>query len=77
MKKLICAIAASTLFSLGAWAGDEELCLDCHEPAEDWEGMSVDEIVAVAADTSIKRHAENAEYSEDQLRAMIAALMEE
>ena len=77
MKKAIIAIAVSTFFSLGAWAGDEELCLDCHEPAEDWEGMSVDEIVEVAADTSIKRHAENAEYSEEQLRAMIAALLEQ
>ena len=75
MKKAIIAIAASTFFSLGAWAGDEELCLDCHEPAEDWEGMSVDEIVEVAADTSIKRHADNADLSDEELQAIIAKLM--
>ncbi len=77
MKKAIIAIAAASLFSLGAVAGDEELCLDCHEPAEDWEGMSAEEILATAADTSIKRHADNAEFSEEQLKVMIAALLEE
>ncbi len=63
--------------SLTAWAGDEELCLDCHEPAEDWEGMTAEEIYTTAADMSIKRHADNAEYSEDQLKAMIATLLED
>ena len=63
-------------FSLAAWSGDEELCLDCHEPAEDWEGMSAEEIYTTASDLSIKRHADNAEYSEDQLKAMIAVLLE-
>lgn len=56
---------------------DEELCLDCHEPAEDWEGMTAEEIYTTAADMSIKRHADNAEYSEDQLKAMIATLLED
>ncbi len=77
MKKSCIAIAAAALFSLGAWAGDEELCLDCHEPAEDWEGMSAEEILEAASDTSIKRHADNAEYSEEQLKAMIAILLGE
>ena len=77
MKKAIIAITAGALFSLGAWAGDEELCLDCHEPAEDWEGMTAEEVLAAASDTSIKRHADNAEFSEEQLKAMIAALLAE
>ena len=35
-----CGIAIPTL------AADPEMCLDCHEPAEDWEGMSADDILA-------------------------------
>ncbi len=62
---------------LPAVAGDEELCLDCHEPAEDWEGMSAEEVLETAADTSIKRHADNAEFSEEQLKAIIATLLGE
>jgi hypothetical protein len=58
-----------------AWAGDEELCLDCHEPVEDWEGMSPEEILQSASDASIKRHADNQEFSEEQLKAIIAALL--
>jgi hypothetical protein len=76
MKKSCLAVTAAALISLGAWAGDEELCLDCHEPAEDWEGMSVEEIVQTASDLSIKRHADNAEYSQEQLKAMIEVLLE-
>lgn len=76
MKKSCLAIATAALISLGAWAGDEELCLDCHEPAEDWEGLSVEEIMETASDPSIKRHADNAEYSQEQLKAMIAKLLE-
>ena len=70
-----CAILGS--LAMPAMAGDPELCLDCHEPAEDWEGMSVDEIVAEAADLSIRRHADNADLSEEQLRAMIAELLKQ
>ena len=77
MSRLMIALAATLMFSLSAHAGDEELCLDCHEPAEDWEGMSADEILATAADTSIKRHADNAEFSEEQLKAIIATLLGE
>lgn len=77
MKKLLIALSTATLLSLGGtgYAGDEELCLDCHEPAEDWEGMSAEEVFETASDLSIKRHADNAEFSEDQLKAIIAALL--
>lgn len=76
MKRVLFALVAATAISLPALAGDEEVCLDCHEPAEDWEGMSAQEILATASDTSIKRHADNAEFSEDQLKAIIASLLE-
>ena len=62
---------------LPAHAGDEELCLDCHEPAEDWEGMTIEEVVEAASDTSIKRHADNAEFSEEQLKAIVTTLLGE
>ncbi|MEH6587639.1 MAG: hypothetical protein V7720_13830 [Halioglobus sp.] len=76
MKRVLFALVAATVISLPALAADEEICLDCHEPAEDWEGMSAEEILATASDTSIKRHADNAEFSEDQLKAIIATLLE-
>ena len=57
------------------YAGDADVCLDCHEPSEDWEGMSADEILAQAKDTSIKRHADNADLSDEELQAIIAKLM--
>ncbi len=76
MKKSFIAMTAAALFSLGAWAGDEELCLDCHEPAEDWEGMSAEEVLEAASDMSIKRHADNADFNEEQLKAIIAKLLE-
>ncbi|WP_133126051.1 hypothetical protein [Pseudohalioglobus lutimaris] len=72
-KSVLVALVMGLSFS--AWAGDEEICMDCHEPAEDWEGMSAEEIYTQAADTSIKRHADNSEFSEDELKAMIAKLL--
>ena len=39
--------------------------------------MTAEEVLAAASDTSIKRHADNAEFSEEQLKAMIAALLAE
>ncbi len=72
---LIALFVAAAVFSTSARAGDEELCLDCHEPAEDWEGMSAEEILETASDISIKRHADNADFTTEQLQAMIAVLM--
>ena len=56
-------------------AADAEMCLDCHEPAEDWAGMSADELLAEAKDPSNKRHKDNSELSDEQLKAIIAELM--
>ena len=76
-KTLTAGMMVVALFSgaLPALAGDDALCLDCHEPAEDWEGLSADEILAQAKDASIKRHADNQELSDEQLKALIAELM--
>ena len=75
MKKTLITAVAFAAFTSTALAGDPELCLDCHEPAEDWEGMSADEVLAQAKDTSIKRHADNADLTDEQLKAMIAELL--
>ncbi len=78
MKKGIASLVAATALAFGAVtanAGDAELCLDCHEPAEDWEGMTPDEILASAKDADIKRHADNADLTDEQLKAMIAELL--
>ena len=74
------SLATLTLFAVCSYSGyalaeDAQLCLDCHEPAEDWQGMSVDEVLAEASDLDIKRHADNAEFSEEQLKAMITKLL--
>ena len=58
-----------------AMAADEPLCMDCHEPAEDWEGMSSDEVLAEAQDASNRRHEENRALSDEQLKAIIAELL--
>jgi len=78
MKHYIASIAAAMTLGLAAGpalAGDADLCLDCHEPAEDWEGMSTEEILAAAKNADIKRHADNADLSDEQLKAMIAELL--
>ncbi len=77
MKNLaacLCLIGALGI-TLPASAADPELCLDCHEPAEDWEGMSPAEILSEAKNLDIKRHADNKELSDADLTAMIAELL--
>ncbi|MGB1139307.1 MAG: hypothetical protein ACPG1A_00325 [Halioglobus sp.] len=78
MKHYLASIAAAVTLGLAAGpalAGDADICLDCHEPAEDWEGMSPEEILADAKNPDIKRHADNADLSDEQLKAMIAELL--
>jgi len=78
-KTLITAISCLTLFltsaPLLAAEIEADMCLDCHEPAEDWEGMTADEIFAEARAPGNKRHSDNAELSDEQLKAAIAELL--
>ncbi|TDG12461.1 hypothetical protein E2F43_12725 [Seongchinamella unica] len=76
MLRALLAVTIAIMCTLPAQA-DEDICLDCHVPAEDWEGMSAEEIFETASDTSIKRHADNGEFSEEQLKAIIATLLTE
>ena len=82
MKKIIGAGILIAGFSVSAvvapvFAGDADMCLDCHEPAEDWEGMSAAEVMAKAKDAGIKRHSDNQALSDEQLQAIIAELLQE
>ncbi|QFU76817.1 hypothetical protein EY643_14810 [Halioglobus maricola] len=79
MRRQLAILVSATCLAVAApaFSGDEELCLDCHVPSEDWEGMSAEEVLATASDTSIKRHADNADFNEDQLKAIIATLLAE
>lgn len=77
MKKTVFA-AMMTVAMLGigpAVAGDEEMCLDCHEPAEDWEDMSAEQAFTDARDPENKRHEDNQALSDEQLKAIIATLL--
>jgi len=56
-------------------AEDESPCMECHEPAEDWEGMSAAEILTDARAPDNKRHRDNDALSDEELQAMIAALL--
>jgi hypothetical protein len=80
MKKNLLAgvlVAAVCAGALPVFAGDADLCLDCHEPAEDWEGMSADELLTDAKDQSNKRHKKEGvlDMSDEDLKAVIAELM--
>jgi hypothetical protein len=76
MKIYLCSVVLTLAVSGMVWAADPEMCLDCHEPAEDWEGMNAEEILAEAKDPGIKRHADNREISDDDLTLMISKLLE-
>ena len=78
-KELIAAMMAVALGGavVPVLAGDEELCLDCHEPAEDWEGMSAEEVFTNARAPDNKRHKDNGALSDEQLKAVIATLLSE
>lgn len=54
---------------------DPNQCLECHEPIEDWAGMTIDEIVAGAKAPDNKRHKANQALTDEELRLMIARLL--
>ena len=80
MKKQILGTMTAIALCAGALPAlavdtDSEQCLECHEPAEDWANMTMDEIVASAKDPDVKRHADNRELSDEQLKLIITTLM--
>ncbi len=77
MKSFVLTVVAAAALALAGptYSQDDSLCLDCHEPAEDWEGMSPDEVLKQAMDATIKRHVDNQDFNEEQLKVMIAELL--
>ena len=77
MKRVVTSLClfAALVIALPASTADPELCLDCHEPAEDWEGMSTAEVLAEAKNLKIKRHKDNKDLSDEDLAAIIAVLL--
>jgi hypothetical protein len=78
-RKLFTATMVVTLCAAvaPAMAADESLCMDCHEPAEDWEGMSREEVLVQAKDPDVKRHKDNRALSDEQLQVIIVELLPE
>jgi hypothetical protein len=54
---------------------DPNQCLECHEPIEDWAGMTVDEIIVDAQSPENKRHEANQALTVEELRLMIGRLV--
>ncbi|MEZ5503299.1 MAG: hypothetical protein R3E50_11885 [Halioglobus sp.] len=78
-KKVVAGLClwALSSYTLPGMAADPDpkQCLECHEPAEDWAGMSVDEIIAAAKNPENKRHADNMALTDEQLRLIIGVLL--
>lgn len=81
MKNKVAGFCCVLLFSAGlpALAADTDpnQCLECHEPLEDWAGMTIDEIVESARAPDNKRHADNEALTDEQLKLMILSLYPE
>lgn len=77
-KTIFATLAAVVAFgvTIPAIAADPELCLECHVPAEDWEGLSADEILEQAKDQGNRRHKDHADLSDEQLSEMISKAAE-
>jgi|GEM_PF-891319 hypothetical protein len=72
----VCLVAAYSLaLPVIAADTDPQQCLECHEPMEDWAGMTLDEIVVQAKAPENKRHEANQALTDEELRLMIAVLM--
>jgi cytochrome c551/c552 len=69
------ALVASVAAIPQVMAQDAADCMECHEPAEDWAGLTVDEIIVKAKDPGNKRHKGHSGLSDEQLRAIIIPLM--
>ena len=80
MKNALLSLLVAVAVSVGGatspvLAEEEPACLECHEPAEDWEGMTRAEVLATARDQDVKRHKDHQELSDEQLKEIIATLL--
>ncbi len=68
-------VFALASISLPAAADRSAECLECHEPAEDWVGISQEEFLKSSMDAGNKRHKDHLDLTEDQLKAIFAELV--
>ncbi|MCB1677842.1 MAG: hypothetical protein KDI16_04080 [Halioglobus sp.] len=74
MKRIV-AMGSTLLLAGAVLAGDEQMCLDCHEPADDWQGMTREQLMADARDPDNRRHRDIQALSDEQLAAIFDALL--
>jgi hypothetical protein len=78
-KKIVAGVCLWGVFSFAlpvlAANTDPNQCLECHEPIEDWAGMSPDEIIVDAQGPENKRHEANQALTVEELRLMIGRLV--
>tara|TARA_R110002049_G_scaffold208811_12_gene379333 strand:+ start:328 stop:579 length:252 start_codon:yes stop_codon:yes gene_type:complete len=75
-KKIVAGLCLWGVSSFALAADtDPNQCLECHEPIEDWAGMTVDEIIVEAKAPENKRHEANQALTDEELRLMIARLI--
>lgn len=75
VASLCLAAASSIALPVVAADTDPQQCLECHEPIEDWAGMTVEEIIVAARAPDNKRHEGNEALSDDELKLIIAELL--
>lgn len=75
-KKIVAGLCLWSISSIALAADtDVQQCLECHEPIEDFAGMTTDEIVAGAKDPENKRHEDNQALTDEELRLMVLRMM--
>lgn len=78
-KKIIAGLCLWSLSSVAipvlAGNPDPQQCLECHEPVEDWAGLTVDQIIVDAKNPENKRHEANQALSDEELRLIIGVLL--
>jgi hypothetical protein len=78
-KKIVAGLCLWSLSSVAIPAlaadSDPQQCLECHEPIEDWAGMTPEQIIAAARAPDNKRHKANQDLTDEQLRLMIGVLI--
>lgn len=78
-KNILASLCLATAYSVAlpvmAADTDPQQCLECHEPMEDWAGMTIDQIVVEAKAPENKRHKGNEALTDEELKLMIAVLM--
>ncbi|MEZ5573088.1 MAG: hypothetical protein R3E64_13830 [Halioglobus sp.] len=54
---------------------DPNQCLECHEPSEDWAGMTMEQMITAAKNPDNKRHADHKALTDEQLKLIIGTLL--